>query len=691
TPRFLQRGGVGEQFLSTPRFGGSSLREGVLEDVEDEGQREDEDEDEDEDQDEDEDEESSDEGPRGKRRRVSVSSASPLARRGDDGDGEAMIPSSSDGWDEEHHVSTQQQPVFRTAPRFITSTEPNEGSTPPPRRRARANNANAYVPGGLAAMLQEALSEAKTRADAAAAERGDDDDEVIHVEEVWSSSRLLQLVGGRRRRRRHGEDGGEDGEIERWMLAGEGRLVEGCCVIFREPVWEVEVEGEMWVVVSDWEVMPSWVLKAMKMSLPCIYIPRYAYNRAQRNEPPLSIINPMKTTLSAPITVTFAMVLLYRARPLFPRLCAIRQAGRRFESTTTTRTSDPLRILFCGSDAFSCESLRALHRELGRENGVEALDVMVMPPKRMGRGMKQLRQVPCQVLAEELRLTVHQRETFTKWEVPSGTNLIVVVSFGLFVPPRILTSVKYGGVNVHPSFLPDLRGPAPIHHALLRGDDHIGVSLQTLDDQRFDHGTVLAQTPPPGLKVSRDATIQEVTALAAKEGAEMLVRGLLRDRLHVPPHRDAGWKAAEVLAGSTSSAALMRHAPKVTKADSQIDWGRWTSEGEFSRRIRVFSSVWTRAVDGKAKQTKRIFFNSVKSLEEGDVDLVFGNGPRGNICFEGEDLQGNVTRWEREVRVDIRSGVCAICVGGGWLRVEVVKVEGRDWQKAAVGLRSFLV
>lgn len=83
--------------------------------------------------------------------------------------------------------------------------------------------------------------------------------------------------------------------------------------------------------------------------------------------------------------------------------------------------------------------------------------------------------MPCKLLAEDLGLKIHQRETFTKWDVslenpqlipyyegvteilklPEGTNLVIAVSFGLFVPPRILKSAKYGGLNVHPSLLPE--------------------------------------------------------------------------------------------------------------------------------------------------------------------------------------------------------------------------------------------
>ena len=34
-------------------------------------------------------------------------------------------------------------------------------------------------------------------------------------------------------------------------------------------------------------------------------------------------------------------------------------------------------------------------------------------------------------------------------------NLIIAVSFGLFVPPRLIHASKYGGLNVHPSLLPE--------------------------------------------------------------------------------------------------------------------------------------------------------------------------------------------------------------------------------------------
>ena len=73
-----------------------------------------------------------------------------------------------------------------------------------------------------------------------------------------------------------------------------------------------------------------------------------------------------------------------RCQPLRRRLCTTAVAAKQ---------SDPLRILFCGSDDFSCESLKALHREHVDNRGlVERLDVMVRPGKMTARGNKVLRE-----------------------------------------------------------------------------------------------------------------------------------------------------------------------------------------------------------------------------------------------------------------------------------------------------------
>jgi methionyl-tRNA formyltransferase len=277
-------------------------------------------------------------------------------------------------------------------------------------------------------------------------------------------------------------------------------------------------------------------------------------------------------------------------------------------------------------------------------------------------------------------------------KLPNGTNILIVVSFGLFVPKRILNSAKYGGLNVHPSLLPEyvpiqidgekaqsnscsLRGPAPIHHALLRGSSHTGISLQTLDARAFDHGTVLAQTPSPGIPIPASAALPDFTAQLAVKGAEMLVQGL-RDGVHVPPHVDAGWKAAEL------EGEQLAHAPKIDKAAARVEWDSWTAV-DWTRRIRVLGSVWANGVIGMAKHkgdTKRVLFLDAEAVAEEQVQ-----GDEACMAFAGAEKQSAVDGRIHEV-----AGSCSMKLpSGDWIRIQRVKVDGKTEQDAAVALKQF--
>jgi hypothetical protein len=53
---------------------------------------------------------------------------------------------------------------------------------------------------------------------------------------------------------------------------------------------------------------------------------------------------------------------------------------------------EPLRILYCGSDAFSCASLAALHEESqGRSSNIASIDVVCREGKPYGRGLTAIR------------------------------------------------------------------------------------------------------------------------------------------------------------------------------------------------------------------------------------------------------------------------------------------------------------
>ena len=99
---------------------------------------------------------------------------------------------------------------------------------------------------------------------------------------------------------------------------------------------------------------------------------------------------------------------------------ALPSLARRWNSTS--RSHEPLRILFCGSDEFSIASLEALHREHMREpTRISSIDVVCRPGKRVGRGLKKIREVPIKAVASKLSLPIHEIDTFRGWTVSTAS------------------------------------------------------------------------------------------------------------------------------------------------------------------------------------------------------------------------------------------------------------------------------
>ena len=135
---------------------------------------------------------------------------------------------------------------------------------------------------------------------------------------------------------------------------------------------------------------------------------------------------------------------------------------------------------------------------------------------------------------------------------------------------------------MHPSLLPDLRGSAPIEHAILKGRTHTGVSIQTLHPSKFDEGVVLAQTPAPGLPIGDRETAAELEGRLAELGAGMLV-DVLKETKFVEPLQSAGWYA--------ESKGTTDYAPKITKQDRFVDFSTHTLHHIIAIQ-RALGDVW---------------------------------------------------------------------------------------------------
>jgi methionyl-tRNA formyltransferase len=101
-------------------------------------------------------------------------------------------------------------------------------------------------------------------------------------------------------------------------------------------------------------------------------------------------------------------------------------------------------------------------------------------------------------------------------------DALCVACFARKLPASLLNLPRLGALNVHPSLLPDNRGPDPLFWTFWRGDEAAGVTVHLMDE-RFDAGPILAQQGEP---VPNGMTEAALEARLADLGGELLVQAL---------------------------------------------------------------------------------------------------------------------------------------------------------------------
>ena len=154
-----------------------------------------------------------------------------------------------------------------------------------------------------------------------------------------------------------------------------------------------------------------------------------------------------------------------------------------------------MRIIFMGSPDVAVASLDRLMAE-----GDALCLVVTQPDRPAGRG-RALRPPPVRLAAERHGLPVAQPERlndpgFLDTLRAIAPEVIVVVAFGQFLPRAIRELPPLGCINVHASLLPKYRGAAPIHRAVMAGDDETGATIMRVEG-RMDAGPILLQRTCP--------------------------------------------------------------------------------------------------------------------------------------------------------------------------------------------------
>ena len=214
-----------------------------------------------------------------------------------------------------------------------------------------------------------------------------------------------------------------------------------------------------------------------------------------------------------------------------------------------------LRLVFMGTPDFAAT---ILHKVAAWDGG-QIVAVYAQPDRPAGRG-KKLQEPAVKKLAHSLGFAVRQPQNFKdEAEILQLRELrpdvLVVAAYGLILPQAVLDIPTLGPYNAHASLLPKHRGAAPIHRAIMDGDQITGVTIMRME-AGLDVGPILLQQAvtidPQDTSGSMFELLADISGGLMLGALDMLAE---KRAAFIPQNND-----------------LASYAPKITRSEEIIDW-----------------------------------------------------------------------------------------------------------------------
>ena len=302
-----------------------------------------------------------------------------------------------------------------------------------------------------------------------------------------------------------------------------------------------------------------------------------------------------------------------------------------------------IRIVFMGTPDFAVTILKHLV-----DNNYNVVGVITAADKPAGRGRKLNESaVKKYALTQNLKIlqpTNLKNEVFLEDLKSLNANLQIVVAFRM-LPKLVWQMPEFGTFNLHASLLPDYRGAAPIHWAIINGETKTGVSTFFIDD-KIDTGEIILQEEIP---VLNDETVGTLHDKLMFLGAELVAKtvNLIADG-NIKTKKQPELKE--------------KSAPKLHTENTKIDWS--LSLDTIYNKIRglnPFPSAWTILLNNDEEISAKIY--EVEKIEE------------------SHNLEaGTIITSKKEIKV---------AVTNGFINIKGIKLAGKKKMDATSLLNGF--
>jgi methionyl-tRNA formyltransferase len=217
------------------------------------------------------------------------------------------------------------------------------------------------------------------------------------------------------------------------------------------------------------------------------------------------------------------------------------------------------KIIFMGTPDFAVPVLRQVIND-----GFEVIAVVTQPDRPVGR-KKVMTPPPVKVEAEKQGIPTYQPEKIREKNelekvLALKPDLIITAAFGQILPKELLEAPAHGCINVHASLLPELRGGAPIHYAILQGKKKTGITIMYMAE-KLDAGDIITQVEVPITEEDNVGTLHDKLSIAGVNLLSETLPLLLEGKLTATPQDET----------------LATFAPNIKREQEKVDW---TKSGE---------------------------------------------------------------------------------------------------------------
>ena len=302
-----------------------------------------------------------------------------------------------------------------------------------------------------------------------------------------------------------------------------------------------------------------------------------------------------------------------------------------------------IRIVFMGTPDFAVTILKHLV-----DNNYNVVGVITAADKPAGRGRKLNESaVKKYALTQNLKIlqpTNLKNEAFLEDLKSLNANLQIVVAFRM-LPKLVWQMPEFGTFNLHASLLPDYRGAAPIHWAIINGETKTGVSTFFIDD-KIDTGEIILQEEIPVLNDETVGTLHDKLMFLGADLVAKTVNLIADGNIKTKKQPELEEKPA----------------PKLHSENTKIDWS--LSLDTIYNKIRglnPFPSAWTILLNNEEEISAKIY--EVEKIEE------------------SHNLEaGTIITSKKEIKV---------AVANGFITIKGIKLAGKKKMDAVSLLNGF--